>query len=196
MIKIRYWFTSDTHLGHSNIIKYCNRPFKDVYEMNEVLITNWNNRVREEDTIFVAGDFCFKNSAGGKDGEGMTHKASYYTSKLNGNKIFIKGNHDRNNSLKTIIERLVIKYGPHYVNITHIPDNYDENFAINFVGHVHEKWKFRRIQSGYYDNPVDLINIGVDVWDFQPISFEEIYNAYRRWVKDAKRREADTFVPR
>jgi calcineurin-like phosphoesterase family protein len=176
-------------MGHSNILRYCNRPFKDVQEMNEVLITNWNHRVRPDDCVFHNGDFCFKNSAGGKAGEGMTHKSTYWTSKLNGNIIFIKGNHDRNNSVKTIVEKVMIKYGPHYVNIVHIPENYDPNCAINFVGHVHQHWKFRRMFNPQYENFTDLINIGVDVWDFQPVTFEEIYNQYRRWVKTQKKSE-------
>jgi calcineurin-like phosphoesterase family protein len=179
------------HLGHANIVKYCNRPFKDVQEMNEVLITKWNHRVKPGDTVFHNGDFCFKNSSGGKAGEGLIHKSTYYTSKLNGNIVFIKGNHDRNNSVRTIIDRIVIKYGPHFINITHVPENYDDNFAINFVGHVHEKWKMRRIylpsqsEIGY----VDLINIGVDQWNFQPVTFEEIYNVYRAWSKTQKRKQ-------
>jgi len=188
--KIRYFFTADCHFGHSNIIRYCKRPFKDVHEMNEVIITNWNHRVRPDDMVFHNGDFCFKNSAGGKDGEGMTHKSTYWTSKLNGTIVFIKGNHDRNNSVKTIIEKLVIKYGPHYVNLVHIPENFDMNFAINFVGHVHEKWKFRRVYIPQEDRYTDLINIGVDVWEYQPITFEEIYNEYRRWIKHVPKKEA------
>ena len=151
--------------------------------MNEVLITNWNNRVRPEDTVFHNGDFCFKNSAGGKEGEGMAHKASYYSNKLNGNIIFIKGNHDRNNSVKTIIDRITIKYGHHFINITHRPEDYDINFSINLVGHVHEKWKFRRVYIPFDDRFTDLINIGVDVWEFRPVTFEEIYNDYRHWAK-------------
>jgi calcineurin-like phosphoesterase family protein len=160
--------------------------------MNEVLITNWNHRVREEDIVFHVGDFCFKNSAGGKPGEGMIHKASYYSSKLNGNIIYIKGNHDKNNSVRTVIDHIVIKYGPHYVNLVHVPENYDMNFSINFVGHVHEKWKFRRIYIPYLNRNVDLINVGVDQWGFKPMTFEEIYNVYRVWSKTQCKKPKET----
>ena len=34
------YFTSDTHFFHSNIINLCDRPFKNVDEMNRVLIRN------------------------------------------------------------------------------------------------------------------------------------------------------------
>ena len=536
MFKIKYYFTADTHFGHSNIIIYANRPFlregdlddkrhwvnqdiacRRVEEMNRTLIKNWNDRVKPEDTVFVAGDFCFKNSAGGKPGEGMIHKAEYYRSQLNGNIIFVKGNHDcfsedtrlltcegykyytelrvgdlvptinlerrvteykpikevivnpvseifgfksrtaeglfsnnhklltigynqkrddnlkiekktckelwsrksffllattckssyadqpisdnyikllgwiytdggisqnritiyqskkhfileikallenlnipfhltkrnrkieqicgrklksilpqlefhlsakeskkvqnmlglfvkytipewlifasdrqikllinemvkgngsitnsgsrviwgrkefldqimgicvthgidcnlvkdirdnyylcvhkerrnssigirqiypknrfiyqskeitwcvnvdnhtlftelngkplisgnSNNSVRTIIDRIVIKYGPHYVNITHIPENYDMNFAINFCGHVHDKWCMKRMFNMDRENYTDLINVGVDVWNFRPITFEEIYTRYRMWSKNAPKK--------
>ena len=65
----KYWFTADLHLGHFNIIKYTGRPFKSLKEMNETLIRNWNARVKPEDTVFNVGDFCFKNTKGGKKGE-------------------------------------------------------------------------------------------------------------------------------
>jgi len=181
--KIRYFFTADLHMGHANIIRYTNRPFKDVHEMNETIIKNWNARVQEGDQVFHVGDFCFRNSEGGKVGEGLTHKALYYFERLNGNIIYIKGNHDRNNSVRTLVERIVIKYGPHYINLVHDPNNYDDNFAINFVGHVHEKWKFRRAFLPDADKYVDLINVGVDVWDFKPVTFEEIIRDYKRWTK-------------
>ena len=88
-----FWFTADTHFGHENIIKYCNRPFKDADEMNDVLINNWNEQVVEDDTIFHLGDLCFKKFHRGKD---------IVTEELNGNIILIKGNHDKKQSIKTI----------------------------------------------------------------------------------------------
>lgn len=91
---MKNYFTSDCHFSHGNIIKYCDRPFKDLDEMNNVLIKNWNERIKTEDTIFHIGDFCFRNSPGGKEGEGEINKAEFYRKQLNGNIIFIKGNHD------------------------------------------------------------------------------------------------------
>ena len=49
---VSVWFVSDTHFDHENIIKYCNRPFADVNEMNETLIKNWNNVVKPNDIVF------------------------------------------------------------------------------------------------------------------------------------------------
>ena len=48
----KIFWTSDTHFGHGNVIKYCSRPFSSVEEMNEVMINNFNSRVKEEDLTF------------------------------------------------------------------------------------------------------------------------------------------------
>ena len=59
----RMFFTSDTHFNHTNIIRFCNRPFKDVSHMNETIIANWNRVVGPEDIVFHLGDFCLGGSA-------------------------------------------------------------------------------------------------------------------------------------
>ena len=53
----KVFFTSDTHFYHGNIIRFCNRPFKDVETMNETIISNWNNTVGQDDIVFHLGDF-------------------------------------------------------------------------------------------------------------------------------------------
>lgn len=53
----RTFFTSDTHFNHANIIHFCNRPFKDVEQMNETIIANWNNVISQDDTVFHLGDY-------------------------------------------------------------------------------------------------------------------------------------------
>src|SRR6185503_2555547 len=82
------WFISDTHFNHNNIIKYSNRPFFSVQEMNETMISNWNNCVAPGETIFHLGDFmCGKRG----DVEGIKNLVS----RLNGTKVLILGNHDQ-----------------------------------------------------------------------------------------------------
>ena len=79
------WFTADLHLGHRNIIDYCNRPFRDVESMNHALIENWNDSVAPDDIVWVVGDFAL-----GKIGETLP-----LVSTLHGRKILVAGNHDR-----------------------------------------------------------------------------------------------------
>jgi calcineurin-like phosphoesterase family protein len=77
------YFTSDTHFGHRNIIKYCDRPFSSVEEMDETLIQNWNSVVGPRDTIYHLGDFAM----GRED-------PKVYFNRLNGNKFLLAGSHD------------------------------------------------------------------------------------------------------
>ena len=55
---IHTWFTADFHLGHQNIIRYCNRPFHSTGEMDEAILANLNSLVRQDDVLYFLGDFC------------------------------------------------------------------------------------------------------------------------------------------
>jgi calcineurin-like phosphoesterase family protein len=79
---MKYWFISDEHYGHENIIKYCDRPFKDVQEMDNEIIKRCNSLVKSGDFLVHGGDFTLK-----KDAE-------QYIRRLNGQHIFLRGSHD------------------------------------------------------------------------------------------------------
>ena len=79
------FFTSDLHFGHKNIIRFDNRPFFSVEEMDKTLIENWNRKVSEDDTVYILGDISWYND----------EKTTEIFAGLNGHKILIKGNHDR-----------------------------------------------------------------------------------------------------
>lgn len=85
-------FTSDSHFDHSNIIKYCERPFSDVNEMNTHLIDCWNSRVKKDDVVYHLGDFGFSP----RSKENKTDKLQKIANKLKGKIILIRGNHDTN----------------------------------------------------------------------------------------------------
>ena len=82
----KIWFISDLHLGHRNVIKFCNRPYSNEKEMGISLIQNWNDVVNENDIVFVLGDtFWFNDS----------HSIKRVLSQLKGKDIYIlPGNHD------------------------------------------------------------------------------------------------------
>ena len=161
------WLTSDLHLGHANIIKYCNRPFPDVHFMNKFLIDNWNELICSEDTVYCLGDFSFM--------------ADKYIKYLNGHIILIKGNHDKSR-YDSLFEEVYLNHSLEINNIkfylTHIPIEKDrlykkgtlpdfnalDNYDYILSGHVHELWKTK----GKH------INVGVDVWDFKPVNINQI----------------------
>jgi calcineurin-like phosphoesterase family protein len=165
------YFTSDSHFGHVNIIKYCDRPFQSIYEMDETIISNWNSIIKPTDTVYHMGDFGFRNF-------------KKYLDRLNGNIILIRGNHDRTseirNSKMICHQRINFEYEGYNFLLNHRPifdgdDPYKDSdkFVKNvddydyiICGHVHEKWKTKGKN----------INVGVDVWDFKPISIDDILN--------------------
>lgn len=79
------FFTSDLHFGHRNVIEYCDRPYKDVTQMNEKIVEQWNSQVGPDDEVWMLGDFginkrmCFNEEL---------------ISRLNGTKYIVIGNHD------------------------------------------------------------------------------------------------------
>ena len=79
------FFTSDLHLGHENIIGYCNRPYDSVDEMNEDLVRRWNQVVTPDDEVIVVGDFAM----------GKLNETLPLAGLLNGGKTLVPGNHDR-----------------------------------------------------------------------------------------------------
>src|SRR5512135_1658657 len=79
------WFISDTHFGHANIIRYSNRPYKDVDEMNEMMIQEWNKLVKPGDLVYHNGDFAFL----------PTDKLEKLLRRLSGSIHLVLGNHDK-----------------------------------------------------------------------------------------------------
>ncbi len=161
------YFTSDLHFGHSNIIKYCLRPFTSRNQMDSTLIYNWNETVGNDDIVYILGDFTMK----GADKRGQIEKI---VRKLNGTKHLILGNHDTLKplayleigfkSVHTSLDLWIPEYEERYL-LTHDPvHSITMPDEIWLVGHVHQMFS----ELG------NAINVGVDVRDFKPISFMEV----------------------
>lgn len=189
------FFSSDHHFYHNNIIRYCDRPFSSVEEMNESMIVSWNAVVSPDDTVFYLGDFSM-----------AFRPVETITPRLNGRKILIPGNHDfchsSHKKSRNIDDQIkwIKKYndcgwevskeyvdefnnGPFY-RMCHLPyaedgdvfgtkyDKYrpvDMYQGVLLCGHVHEKWKTKESSLGSL-----MINVGVDVNNFTPISSDQI----------------------
>ena len=172
------FITSDEHYGHENIIKYCNRPFKNIDEMDETLIRNHNFVVSEKNIVYHIGDFTLKPK----------YKDMYqYFSKLNGIHYFIAGSHD-----------IWIKdYYKNFSNIKsiliqdNIPDIENREFKFNdkkyYVTLCHycmKSWKISHYNSiqlfGHHHGTLDQndlgkqYDVGVDNNKFYPVNFKEL----------------------
>ena len=164
------YFISDTHFHHSNIIKYCNRPFKDISEMNETIISNWNSIITKDDIVYHLGDFSLSND----------EEIKNIFNKLNGNIILIRGNHDRksvkfyeNIGFKVLTHAPII-LDEYKLMLSHVPLSDDKiiNGYINLHGHIHNKKISDDYPKNYSENR--HINLSVDSTDFKPVSLGEI----------------------
>jgi len=176
------WFTSDLHFGHEAVIRYANRPFTDLATMHEALITNWNQRVKPDDTIYVVGDLALCRFS---DFEPLAQR-------LQGRKFLIQGNHDHYSLAQygrvgfTVLQEAKLKLAGRMVRLSHYPwalPWWKRPFAykseLRFMelrpprvpgeilmhGHTHQR--YRTTQDG-------RLHIGVDAWDYRPVSAREI----------------------
>lgn len=164
-------FTSDTHFWHKNILKYepVNRPFKDVFEMNEQMISRWNSVVGSNDLVFHLGDFAFS----GKE------QIRSIVSRLNGKIVLLLGNHDRdmgNVDWKELGFYDFIKepsiVGGRFI-ISHEPLESIPSGKINLYGHVHGKKEFNTFDS-------NRMCVCVERWNCTPVSFDRIKEQFSK----------------
>lgn len=164
------WFISDTHFGHKNILEYEKdaRPFATIEEMNERIISNWNNTVNVGDVIFHLGDFAF-----GK------HNISI-AERLNGKKKLILGNHDTYPSADYLryFEKL---YGVVFWEravLSHIPvhpRNLGARWMLNVHGHLHSKLvlDYQGIPPQWEPDP-NYFNVSCEQNNLTPINADVI----------------------
>jgi calcineurin-like phosphoesterase family protein len=163
------FFTADTHFGHTNVIKYCQRPFSSVQEMDDVLIENWNKTVSKTDRIYHLGDFCFHTS----------QMAKKYFHALNGCKFLVKGNHDRTPATKLpwveIYDTKEIKIDDQPVWLSHYAHrvwNKSHHGSIHLYGHSH----------GGIPPFGKSFDVGVDCWDYTPVSWDLVLKTVEKFI--------------
>ena len=166
------WFTADTHLWHPKIIEYCNRPFKTVEEMSEVLLANWNFKVSKKDMVFHLGDFGFSSDVDRID---MMARA------LNGSIHLVYGNHDEERKLKKLN---CFAWQGHlkYLRVR-MPDGRMQKIMMSHypmcawrAGHK-GSWMLHRHSHGTHVGLGKKMDVGVDAHNFFPISMDDV-NAY------------------
>ena len=192
------FFTADLHFGHANIIRYCQRPFADVGEMNEALVRGWNEVVGAGDEVWVLGDVAM----------GQLRHSLSNVARLNGIKVLVPGNHDRcwpghgpqaqawagrylDAGFAAITDAVAdLDVGGAAVLACHFPfegDSHDEDrFRSHrpvddgrplLHGHVHTSWRQQDRQ----------VNVGCDVWDYRPVAEDVVAELVRTAVTGAPR---------
>lgn len=181
------WLTSDDHFYHENIIRLCGRPFKDVEEMNEKLIDNWNRVVGKDDIVFNLGDFAFASGY---------QKWKDIIDRLNGKIVLIKGNHEQKNMKPTVEElfyhvtyQMQIEAGDYSVYLNHYPflcygGSYREKPVLQAFGHVHT----HEGGNGLDDHRMKYLfptqyDVGVDNNNFTPISLKKFIEIIEQQIQ-------------
>ena len=176
------FLTSDTHFGDSTIMKYVDRPFKDVEEMDRVLIENINETVGEEDTLYILGDFTM---------EGDLTEVTHYLDQINCKYIrMIIGNHDRRfviNGLQSPFKSKkdycefdyneIKPYGKMFC-LSHYPMlSWNDRYfgSIMCHGHMHSSKRSNDINAWQH---VKRFDVGVDANDYKPVSAEYIWDFF------------------
>lgn len=159
------FFTSDTHFHHNNIIRFSKRPYADLDEMHESLITNWNAMIGPKDEVYHLGDFGFCS----------TDQAHAILRQLQGRKYFIVGNHDKAIKgraaehfewIKTIHE---MKINKQHITLCHYPMeawNHSCHGSWQLHGHTHAN-----LASS---ENIRRWDVGVDSNHMLPVSFEKV----------------------
>ena len=178
------YFIADPHFGHENIVKLCNRPFPDIDAMNEAMIASWNERVTGNDTVFILGDLFYRCA----DPEAILKL-------LKGKKRLIVGNHDSswmgNRELLryfvSVDELLVVTDGVRQMTLCHYPllswKRQKRSYMIH--GHIHAN-----TQDDFFPLIVArdrMLNAGVDINGFRPVTFEELLENNIRFKENWRR---------
>lgn len=178
------YFTADTHFGHENVIRFCGRPFSCAAEMDEALIENWNRRVRGHDTVYILGDMFLHSSNAGR-----------ILKRLKGRKHLIVGNHDGSwmtalnpkEYFESVDLFLETTDGKRAITLCHYPllswKHSGRSYMIH--GHIHNDtradfWPLIAARER-------ILNAGVDINGFMPVTFEELVENNASFKEKASR---------
>lgn len=192
------WFSSDLHIGHFNVLKYSNRPFSSVDEMNSKLIENINEKVGVDDYLFLLGDVAFINH----------HKAIEYLKQIKCKKRYlILGNHDKEMRKQEVKKQFLevcdykeikvldpsIPHGQQLIVMCHYPmlvwnSSHKGTDPDSNGGPGTGSWMLHGHSHGQMKYPKELENkrimdVGVDPCNYYPISYTEIKEKFKNCTK-------------
>ena len=165
-------YIGDPHFGHANVIRFDHRPFLDTDEMDRTLIALWNDRVQQDDTVYILGDLCYRS----------VREPEWYLRQLKGHKILILGNHDgpllKNSNVMKYLEgmekMLRISDDNRQITLCHFPLAEWTGFhrgAWHIYAHIHNR------TDGAYQYMKNLdraLNAGCMINYYTPVSFREL----------------------
>ena len=182
------FYVSDLHFGHANIMNHSKRNFKNVDEMDQIFIDNWNSVITDKDDVWILGDFSLKS-----------HKnAIEYLRALKGKKHLIRGNHDRDWIKKVDLSKFFVSNenlsfisdGKHRITVCHYPMMSWPHMSTNgymVFGHIHHNTD--AVYWPIIEQSELMLNAGVDINGFMPVTFEEmVENNVNHKIKTASHR--------
>jgi calcineurin-like phosphoesterase family protein len=178
----KVFFTSDLHFDHTNIVRYCSRPFDNVEKMNSTLVENWNRTVDHESTVYVVGDFSLSSDQS---------RIVYFLSSLHGTKHLIVGNHDSEESKtsslwKSVNDLLTINVNGQLIVLCHYSMrvwNRSHHGSWMLYGHSH---------GSLVEEDKFSFDVGVDVWNYTPVSYEQIVKKMQHKQKNFMQEKTST----
>lgn len=181
--KRNVYFSSDWHLFHKNVLRFDNRPFKDVYEMHEVIEDNWNDIVTDDDVVVYLGDLSFARREDIQSVYDMLDR-------LKGEIHFVLGNHDKFDEIKriprfkTVSDYLEVRIREQKEKLgqvetlfccMHYPIySWNKSHHGSYMAHGHCHGNLHHGEdASFYDNR-RVIDVGCMLHDYKPISYKEI----------------------
>jgi calcineurin-like phosphoesterase family protein/2'-5' RNA ligase len=167
----KVYILSDLHLDHTNIIKYTNRPFKNINEMNKTIVENWNSTVSKKDKVYFLGDMAF--------GKG-SRKASYWIKQLNGEMIFIEGNHEEVGNVKSYstAEDVVLKYKGKEFLLIHDPSLKPKDWK-GWIIHGHKHNNHMK-EFPFINGTKKTINVSCELLNYKPLNLNDILSTFEK----------------
>lgn len=176
------WFTSDWHLDHANIIRLCNRPFKDVEEMNNTILNNFFNVVQTGEHVYFLGDLAFGQRLLPAFFQRVKERGIFFH--------VILGNHDKDLIRLSKTQEFVIQYygtntltindirsitlDHQSITLCHYPMlTFDKSHfgAWQLYGHHHDEGYHKDIPAWVMGKKMD---VAVDITGFKPVSWDQV----------------------
>lgn len=177
----KLFLTSDSHLGHFNICKYCHRPFRSRSEMDQTLIKNWNEVVPEDGIVVHCGDFMLPHNADIKE-------YNKYLNQLHGRVLLLRGNHDLA-SLDWVSDKLIAVRDQAMIVVDGVKIFAQHYPCAAFNGDYHVYGHIHTLADGScygIDGDVTKVmrkntyDVGVDQNNYTPVSYWQLCDIFRK----------------